>query len=128
MSYQDWGESMIVKNKPKAKSRQEKGGGPKTAEAKKKPKAPKNLDEVKDDESFRHKQIGMTFRKSLQQARVAKGWKQDQLAKALNINKQIVAQYEAGKGNPLFFYSFSNFITNLLFPKQPYPTPASFLR
>lgn len=37
---------------------------------------------------------------ALQRARVAKGWKQEDLAHRLNVHKTVVNQYESGKAMP----------------------------
>lgn len=44
--------------------------------------------------------MDLNLSKAIQQARMAKGSTQDGLAKLLNIDKKIIAEYENGKAIP----------------------------
>lgn len=44
--------------------------------------------------------VDLALSKAIQQARMAKGVTQDQLAKQLNIDKKIIAEYENGRAIP----------------------------
>ena len=50
--------------------------------------------------NFIVKHTDHNFSVALQKARIAKGWKQEDLAHRLNVHKTIVNQYESGKAIP----------------------------
>lgn len=63
-----------------------------------KTKEQKLLEET--DASF-HKTVSVSIAKTIQQARIAKGYKtQKDLAKALNVPPNVINQYECGKAIP----------------------------
>jgi len=109
MSCQDW--NTVVAHKPKhlqadnkKNQNQQKQQQEQQKQQQQKNQPPpevKRAKKVEDEsEDFRHASIGRNFTVALQQARVKKGWKQEQLAQALNINKNIINQYESGKAIP----------------------------
>ena len=53
-----------------------------------------------ENEDFRTAKIGKKFSVALQQARLKKGWKQQQLAQQLNVRQTVINQYESGKAVP----------------------------
>merc|ERR1711948_176265 len=53
-----------------------------------------------EQEDFRTAKIGKNFSVALQQARLKKGWKQQQLAQQLNVRQTVINQYESGKAKP----------------------------
>jgi len=104
MSYQDWG--TVVAHKPKRlvddQKKQQQQQQQRQQQQKNQPppevKKAKKVEE--EEEDFRTATIGRKFCVALQQARLQKGWKQEQLAHVLNINKSIINQYESGKAIP----------------------------
>merc|ERR1712154_594380 len=61
----------------------------------KKKKTKHSVEEEQED--FRTVKIGKNFSVALQQARLKKGWKQQQLAQQLNVRQTVINQYESGK-------------------------------
>merc|ERR1739842_14292 len=55
---------------------------------------------VDETDDFRTDKIGKNFSVALQQARLKKGWKQQQLAQQLNVRQTVINQYESGKAKP----------------------------
>mmetsp|Transcript_13446 Transcript_13446/g.35011 ORF Transcript_13446/g.35011 Transcript_13446/m.35011 type:complete len:143 (-) Transcript_13446:195-623(-) len=53
-----------------------------------------------ETEELKHNRVDLNLSKSIMQARTAKKMTQDQLAKALNIDKKIIVEYENGKAIP----------------------------
>jgi putative transcription factor len=100
MSHQDW--NTIVVHKPKYL--QDKNEKEKEKEKQQIDRVPKEIKKAKKAENeegdFRQDKIGRKFSVALQQARLQKGWKQEQLAHALNVNKNVINQYESGKAIP----------------------------
>lgn len=54
----------------------------------------------RETEELRHEKVTMEFSKALQQARLAKGLTQKELATKINEKPQVVNEYEAGKAIP----------------------------
>merc|ERR1712130_1021971 len=63
-------------------------------------KKPKKTRVDEEQEDFRTAKIGKNFSVALQQARLKKGWKQQQLAQQLNVRQTVINQYESGKAKP----------------------------
>merc|ERR1712113_1017583 len=63
-------------------------------------KKPKKTRVDEEQEDFRTAKIGKNFSVALQQARLKKGWKQQQLAQQLNVRQTVINQYESGKAVP----------------------------
>merc|ERR1712228_838859 len=84
---QDWSTVTLTKKK----------GNKSNDDQKKKPKRTR-VDEEQED--FRTAKIGKNFSVALQQARLKKGWKQQQLAQQLNVRQTVINQYESGKAKP----------------------------
>merc|ERR1712039_131239 len=61
---------------------------------------PKKVRVDEQQEDFRTAKIGKNFSVALQQARLKKGWKQQQLAQQLNVRQTVINQYESGKAKP----------------------------
>tara|TARA_B110000037_G_C17084964_1_gene491601 strand:- start:1006 stop:1332 length:327 start_codon:yes stop_codon:yes gene_type:complete len=56
---------------------------------------------LEETEANSHKSVSVFIGKTIQQARIAKGYKtQKDLAKALNVPPNIINQYECGKAIP----------------------------
>ena len=56
---------------------------------------------IEDDENISHKTVSASLGKTIQQARIAKGYKtQKELAQVLNVPPNIINQYESGKAIP----------------------------
>ncbi len=53
-----------------------------------------------ENEDFRTAKLGKNFSVALQQSRLKKGWKQQQLAQQLNVRLTVINQYESGKAVP----------------------------
>merc|ERR1712113_1073112 len=63
-------------------------------------KKPKKTRVDEEQEDFRTAKIGKNFSVALQQARLKKGWEQQQLAQQLNVRQTVINQYESGKAKP----------------------------
>merc|ERR1712228_198189 len=98
MGDQDWSTVTLTKSKYNtSKSNKKKKGNKSNDDQKKKPKRTR-VDEEQED--FRTAKIGKNFSVALQQARLKKGWKQQQLAQQLNVRQTVINQYESGKAKP----------------------------
>jgi putative transcription factor len=49
-----------------------------------------------ETEEFKHEKVSQDLRKTIQQARQAKGWSQSDLAKQINENVKVVQEHERG--------------------------------
>ncbi|KAL4459800.1 hypothetical protein ABPG74_003326 [Tetrahymena malaccensis] len=66
---------------------------------------PSNLDgryvaKVLNEDEYKVQTVSHDFRIALQQARQAKGWTQEQLAKACCEKKSVISDYESGRAIP----------------------------
>jgi len=105
MSHKNW--TTLVANKPKQlqddykQQQQQKQQQQKQQQKSQAPAEAKKAKKAEDEEEdFRQDKIGRKFCVALQQARLQKGWKQEQLAHVLNVNKNVINQYESGKAIP----------------------------
>jgi len=57
----------------------------------------RKLDEAVSDGQLAVKKFDATFGKDVQRFRLAKGWKQSELAQKLNVNQKVINEIEAGK-------------------------------
>ena len=53
-----------------------------------------------ETEDFKHQRVTLEFKLALQQARVAKGWNQSQLAQAVAVKPSVINDYESGRAIP----------------------------
>ncbi|ETO11957.1 multiprotein bridging factor type 1 [Reticulomyxa filosa] len=124
MSMQDWKEITVYKSKPVSQNRgrgrgrgqggqnsQGQGGDGKPKARKSKMQKGKKVmlknynifchfvveEEMTD---FHVQSVGLSFGKSLQQARQKKGWDQKTLAQHLNVKASIIGDYENGRAKP----------------------------
>lgn len=82
--HQDW-ETVLIKKKPVYKPTQGSGGGPRIPE---------------DGTEMKRKVIPLALKTAIMKARVAKKWKQQDLATKLGVPLKTVNEYESGKANP----------------------------
>ena len=112
-SQQDWNQVTLKKNskqlkemnKTKNQDGQNKVGGFKYSTTSSGMNT-RSLDEHSDAGS--HKKVSLSVGKLIQQQRLKLGMGQDALAKQLNVNKTVIAQYESAKAIP------NNHFMNLL--------------
>ena len=112
-SQQDWNQVTLKKNskqlkemnKTKNQDGQNKVGGFKHSTTSSGINT-RSLDEHSDAGS--HKKVSLSVGKLIQQQRLKLGMGQDALAKQLNVNKTVIAQYESAKAIP------NNHFMNLL--------------
>jgi ribosome-binding protein aMBF1 (putative translation factor) len=57
----------------------------------------RKLDEAVSEGQLKVKKFDATFGKAVQRFRLAKGWKQRDLAQKLNVNQIVINEIEAGK-------------------------------
>lgn len=94
MDHQDWN-TVVIKGKGNASSN--KGGSTSKTHYEK----TKEQKLMEDTENLSHKTVSATLAKTIQQARIARGFKtQKDLAQALNVPPNIINQYESGKAIP----------------------------
>eukprot|EP00742_Colponemidia_sp_Colp-10_P000515 GILJ01000561.1.p1 GENE.GILJ01000561.1~~GILJ01000561.1.p1 ORF type:complete len:151 (-),score=28.12 GILJ01000561.1:187-618(-) len=113
MEHQDWNTVVLRKKAPKSQTSSEaavadarRHGVP--IETVKKftagNKAAKNVlpnaKKLEETDELKHERVGHEFKLALQQARLAKGMTQSQLAQAINEKPGIINEYEAGKAIP----------------------------
>ena len=61
----------------------------------------KNLQKLENEtEVFQHETVSSELKKQIQQARLAKGLTQAQVAQAINEKPQVINEYESGKAIP----------------------------
>ena len=84
--HQDW-ETIVLKKKPEPNKGQGGGGG-------RGPIIPEDGTEMK------RKVIPVALKTAIMKARVAKQWKQQDLASKLGVPVKTVNEYESGKANP----------------------------
>ncbi len=53
-----------------------------------------------DTETFKHASVGLDLARAIQQARMAKGMKQTELATAIAEKATVINEYEAGRAQP----------------------------
>ncbi len=58
----------------------------------------RKLDE--ETENFSHKKVSLSLSKRIQQARLAKGMSQKDLATKINVKPNVIQEYESGKAIP----------------------------
>jgi ribosome-binding protein aMBF1 (putative translation factor) len=85
--HQDW-ETVVFKKKPVYKPPQGSGGGSRG------PRIPEDGTEMK------RKVIPLALKTAIMKGRVAKKWKQQDLATKLGVPVKTVSEYESGKANP----------------------------
>eukprot|EP01084_Bolivina_argentea_P209191 356386_1 len=107
MSHQDWTTVVLTKSKPsykknnnkkKRSNKERKSDNNSNSNSGSNKKKKTRIDEEQED--FRTAKIGKNFSVALQQARLKKGWKQQQLAQQLNVRQTVINQYESGKAVP----------------------------
>mmetsp|Transcript_73604 Transcript_73604/g.117340 ORF Transcript_73604/g.117340 Transcript_73604/m.117340 type:complete len:143 (+) Transcript_73604:40-468(+) len=102
-SHQDWNEVVLTKSSGYKGNNKKKSGGTsksnnENSNSSSGSSKKKKIDEEQED--FRTAKIGKNFSVALQQARLKKNWKQQQLAQALNVRQTVINQYESGKAVP----------------------------
>ena len=92
MECQDWN-TVVIRGK----------SSPSQLKAPNKPQFEKTKEQKlsEETEAGSHKSVSVSIGKTIQQARIARGYKtQKDLAKALNIQPTVINQYECGKAIP----------------------------
>jgi putative transcription factor len=110
---QDWAPVVISKRPPSAKGKAKEvvddQGNAVPVEAQKRFAAGTNKNQnapcyarklAEETEELKHKTITMEVRLVIQQARTAKGLKQEDLARLINEPQKVIAEYESGKAIP----------------------------
>ena len=114
-SQQDWNQVTLKKNSKQLKEMNKTNGATKDGKNKvggfkhsttSSGMNTRSLDEHSDAGS--HKKVSLSVGKLIQQQRLKLGMGQDALAKQLNVNKTVIAQYESAKAIP------NNHFMNLL--------------
>ena len=109
-SQQDWTPVILKKNANQVKEMNKHKNGDKVGGYKQSTTSTGMNARTLDDHSDAgtHKKVSLSVGKLIQQQRLKLGLSQDALAKQLNVNKSVIAQYESAKAIP------NNHFMNLL--------------
>mmetsp|Transcript_28481 Transcript_28481/g.79652 ORF Transcript_28481/g.79652 Transcript_28481/m.79652 type:complete len:133 (+) Transcript_28481:226-624(+) len=110
MSDQDWNTVVLNKKKPKGNNKQQvrqaqrTGAGVTTVNkgaGNKQRRGPDNYAKVDHmDEADRVKTVSIDVAKTIQRARLDKGWTQKELGQKINEQARVIQEYESGKAIP----------------------------
>ena len=108
MAHQDWATVTLTKSKPykgnnnnkKKRGNNKNNSSSSTSTSTSSSNKKKKVRPDDQNEDFRTAKTSRAFSVALQQARLKKGWKQQQLAQQLNVRQTVINQYESGKAVP----------------------------
>ena len=100
LEHQDWNVVTLRKTNKEMQKQKERRGETVAEKKYSKPDSDVNLRKLDNDEEYKIPKMTLSVGKQIQEARLKKGMKQGDLAKACNIPMKIIQDYEKGIGLP----------------------------